>query len=39
LSCPTTACLGNTYIKVSRLGCVLATLTPEDVLIILTPLN
>jgi hypothetical protein len=30
---PTTACMGNTYIKVSRLGCVLATVTPVDVLI------
>jgi hypothetical protein len=30
---PTTTCLGSTYIKVSCLGCVLATVTPVDVLI------
>jgi hypothetical protein len=36
---PTIACLGSTCIEVSRLGCALATVTPDDVHIILTPLN
>jgi hypothetical protein len=39
LCCPTIGCLGSTCIKVSRLGCIYVTVTPEDVLIFLTPLN
>jgi hypothetical protein len=34
LEAPTTACLGNTCIMVSHLGYTLATVTPEDVLIL-----
>jgi hypothetical protein len=33
LCCPTTTCLGSTYIKVSHLGYALETVTPEDALI------
>jgi hypothetical protein len=39
LCCLTTTYLGSTCIKVFCLYCALATVTPEDVLIILTPLN